>query len=75
MSEKQRIEAAMSQYARTRIALGAKVIAVEYHEELDIWLGLAVSPAGTQRLVARKQADGTWEVYKHRTGLHTDPNS
>lgn len=74
MSDKERIETAMSHYARNRIALNAKVIAVEFHEELDIWLGLAVSPAGSQRLVARRQADGTWEVYKHRGGLQSGPS-
>lgn len=75
MSERERIEDAMNQYARNQIALNAKVIAVEYHDDLNIWIGLSVSPAGSQRLVARKQADGTWVVSKHRGGLQTRPNS
>ena len=74
MSDRERIEAAMNQYARGKIALNAKVIAVEYHEDLNIWVGLSVSPAGSQRLVARQQADGTWEVSKHRGGLQSRPN-
>ena len=74
MSDRPHIEAAMNQYARGKIALSAKVIAVEYHEDLNIWLGLSVSPAGTQRLVARQQADGTWEVSKHRGGLQPQGN-
>jgi hypothetical protein len=69
MSERQAIEDAMTHFARSHVALNAKVLAVEYHEESNIWIGAAISSAGNQKLVARKQPDGTWLVSKYMGSL------
>jgi hypothetical protein len=65
MSDRQAIEDAMNQFARSQVALNAKVLAVEHHAESNIWTGVAVSSAGNRKLVARKQPDGTWQVSKY----------
>ncbi len=72
MDEKQQIEDAMNHFARTRIALNAKVVALELSEDSSVWVGVAVSPAGSHRLLARKQADGKWTVSKYLGSLPSE---
>lgn len=69
MSDRQAIEDAMNQFARAQIALNAKVLAVEHHEDSNVWTGVAVSSAGNRKLVARQQANGTWQVSKYLGSL------
>ncbi|MNK87715.1 hypothetical protein D3C87_1076550 [compost metagenome] len=69
MSEKEAVETAMNFFARTRIALTAKVLTLELDEDSNIWVGVAVSPAGSHRLTARKQKDGTWMISRYLGSL------
>lgn len=65
MSERDAIEAAMNHFARTRIALNAKVLGLEPNEDGSLWIGVAVTPTGSHRLLARKGSDGAWQVSRH----------
>ncbi|MNS94477.1 hypothetical protein D3C72_1286970 [compost metagenome] len=69
MSEKDDIEAAMNRFARARIALNAKIMALELIEDANLWVGVVVSSSGSHRLIARKQTDGSWSVSKHLGSL------
>lgn len=69
MSDETLVEAAIGHFARLNLSLNAKVIAVEYDQTHDVWLGTVLGSTGTHRLVARRQADGTWMISRYLGSL------